>query len=99
MKTDIYILLVQNFFKISSTEFAVAVGHENISLFPTIEKALEASNKAAEMLNEKNFHVTNSGTDDDNPFVCYWSRYENDLNRAVVFTIMRKSVEGDLFQY
>lgn len=99
MNTDIYILLVQNFVKFKGAEIAVPVGHENISLHPTIEKALEVKNEAAEMLKEKGYHVTGSGPDNDDPFICYWSRYECDQDKAVVFTIMRKTTVGDLFQY
>lgn len=99
MKTDIYILLVQNFFKVKDVEYAVAPGHENISLFPTIELALEAKREAVELVEKIGYHIAGSGVGDDNPFVCYWVRYENDQGKAVVFSIIRKTVEGDLFQY
>lgn len=92
-------MLVQNFVKVNGVEYAVSVGHENISLFPTIEKAMDTKNEAAEMLKKKGYKVVGSGPDNDDPLICYWSRYENDQDRVVVFTIMRKTVEGDLFQY
>lgn len=99
MKTDVYILLVQNFFKFNGVEYAVPVGHENISLFPTIEKALDAKREAAEMIKEKGYHIAYFDTGGDNPFICYCIRYESDQDKAVVFTVIKKVVDGDLFQY
>lgn len=99
MKTDIYILLIQNFVKFKGTEIAVPVGHENITLFSTIDDAMWEKSRAAEQVQKEGYHITGSGPDNDDPFICYWSRYENDQDRAVVFTIMRKTVHGKLFQY
>lgn len=99
MKTDIYILLVQNFFKFNGVEYAMSAGPESLSLHSSIEKALDAKNEAADLLKVKKYHVVGSGCGDDDPSVCFWSRYESDQDKAVVFKIIRKSVEGDLFQY
>lgn len=99
MQANIYILLVQNFFKFKGIEYAVPVGHENISLFPNVGMALDAKNEAAEMLIEKGYYSTDYSFGDNNPFVCFQCRYENDQDRAVVLTIIRKIVEGELCQF
>ena len=99
MKTDIYILLIQNIVKFKGSEIAFPVSHENIALFPTIEKAFEVKDEVAETLKKMGYHVADSGPINDDPFVCYWSRYEADQDRAVAFTILRKTVKGDLFSY
>lgn len=99
MKTDIYILLVQNFVKYKGVELEVFDGHENISLFSTIEKAFEAKDEAAAMIEEKGYKIVDSNGGDDSPFVYYWSRYKSDQNKAIVFTIICKTVEGELFSY
>lgn len=99
MKTDIYILLVQNFFKFNGVEYAVSVGPESLSLHPSIERALDCKNEKAEVLKAKKYHVVGSGCGEDDPSLCFWSRYEDNQDKAVVFKIIKKTVEGDLFQY
>lgn len=99
MQAHIYILLIQSFFKHNRVEFGMPVGHENISLFPNIGEALDAKNKAAEMLIEKGYHSTDYSFGDNNPFVCFQCRYEDNQDRAVVLTIIRKIVEGELCQF
>lgn len=92
-------MLIQNFFKVNGVKYSVPVGHENITLFPTIEKAMAAKNEAAEMLKVKGYHVTDSNAGGDDPFICYQCRCESPQDKVFVFTIIRKTVEGDLFQY
>lgn len=99
MKTDIYILQVNDFFKFKGVEYAMSAGTESLSLHPSIERALDYKNEKAEVLKAKKYHVVGSGCGEDDPSLCFWSRYEDDQDKAVVFKIIRKTVEGDLFQY
>ena len=99
MKTDIYILQVNHFVKFNGVYFAKSSGTESLSLHPSIERALDYKNEKAEVLKAKNYHIVSSGCGEDDPSLCFWSRYEDDQDRVVAFKIIKKTVEGDLFQY
>lgn len=99
MKTDIYILQVIDFLKFNGVEFAKSAGTESLSLHSSIEKALDYKNEKAEILKAKKYHVVGSGCGEDDPSLCFWSRYEDNWDKVVVFKIIKKTVEGDLLQY
>lgn len=99
MKTDIYILQVNDFFKFKGVEYAMSAGTESLSLHSSIEKALDYKNEKAEALKAKKYHVVGSGCGEDDPSLCFWSRYEDNWDKVVVFKIIKKTVEGDLLQY
>lgn len=97
MRVDCYILLVKTFFTSKGIEYATTIGHENISLWPNYNEAIQKLREGRNQIEEIGYKLSGSDAGGEDSPLIYQCRLERHDGKAVVFEVIRKTVEGDLF--
>lgn len=97
MRVNCFLLLVSTFYTSKGIEYVNAIGHENITLWPNYDEALQKVTEGRTSLEDTGYKLSCSDTGGEDSPLLYQCRYEHPDGRAVAFAIIRKTIEGDLF--
>lgn len=99
MKITVFCLMAQTFFREWGTDYASAMTSRDLHTFSTTQECFQRLDELTEKAKARGYRVVNSEYGEDVYDFAFRARWENNANRAVVFTIFSRIVEGEPFTY